>query len=63
MKHLLPVLVENPEFKHLWIDPNDPIELDEWGEVKFPSYATPMIIKTLEFDSLEELEKYQATIK
>ena len=60
MKHLLPVLVENPEFKHLWIDPDDPIELDEWGETKFPSYATPMIMKTMEFGSREEMEKYLA---
>jgi hypothetical protein len=60
----VPVMVKNPDFKHLWVDPNAEIEWDyERGQVKMPLESTPFITKIMEFRTEEEYRKWEQNRK
>jgi hypothetical protein len=58
MKYVVPVMVKNPRFQRLWIDPNDPLEVDEFGDIRPPDICTPYVLEQREFETKEEMETF-----
>ena len=54
MKHFEPRIVPNPDFKHMWIDPDAPIEFDAWGQPIYPKESTPFLLETVEIVDPEQ---------
>ena len=61
MKRFKPIVVANPDYKRCYLKPDDIVEFDDWGFIKFPSECTPFIRKIVELEDEDESDKGNCT--